>query len=169
VPREWQARELRVARGFKECRGLDTAQLDDIYQETVLPLLCRRYRSEEHLRNALRTGLKNRAKNLHRDERRHREILSQNAPSLYRTEQVREEQNTPELATLARQDRSTVLEFFNALDSDERCVFWLTADGMKYRAIAPELDMDVNKTRKAARSCEYKRERFQLIHKPHRR
>jgi RNA polymerase sigma factor (sigma-70 family) len=166
---EWQARELRVARGFRECRGLNTAQLEDIYQEAIFPLLGGRYWNEEHLCNALRDGIKKRALNMHRDERRRREILSENAPDLYLTALAREEQNTPELAALAQQDRSTVLKFFHTLGSDERCVFWLTADGMKYRAIAPELDMDVNKARRVSRSCEYKRERFQLIHKRGRR
>jgi RNA polymerase sigma factor (sigma-70 family) len=166
---EWQTRELRVACGFTECRGLNTAQLEDIYQETVLPLLRGHYRDQEHLCNALRDGLKKRALNMHRDERRRREILSENAPGLYRTEQAREEQNTPELAVLIRQYRSLILKFFTTLTPDEQRLFWLTADGMKYRAIASELDMDVNQARKAARSCEHKRERFRLIHKRHRR
>ena len=48
-------------RSFPECRGLSTEQLEDIYQETALALLRRPYDSEEHLRNALRTGLKHRA------------------------------------------------------------------------------------------------------------
>src|SRR5450759_1757780 len=55
---EWQQVELRIARAFAECRGLSTEQLEDLYQETVLALLPRRYESEEHLRNALRAGLK---------------------------------------------------------------------------------------------------------------
>jgi DNA-directed RNA polymerase specialized sigma24 family protein len=73
-------------------------------------------------------------------------------------------QKTPELAMLIRHDRSIILEFFTTLNPDEQRVFWLTADGMKYRAIASELDMDVNEARKVARSCERKRERFQLIY-----
>ncbi len=100
---EWQARELRVARGFRECCGLNTEQLEDLYQETALPLLSGHYLDEEHLCNALRDGVKKRALNMHRDERRRREILSQNAPSLSRTAQAREEQNTPELAVLIRE------------------------------------------------------------------
>ena len=55
---EWQKRELRIARGFAECRGLTTEQLEDLYQETALALYRRAYDSEEHLRNALRDGIK---------------------------------------------------------------------------------------------------------------
>jgi RNA polymerase sigma factor (sigma-70 family) len=161
---EWRARELRIARSFRECRGLNTEQLEDIYQETAVSLLHRHYQNEEHLRNALRDGFKKRALNMHRNRRRRGEILKQNAPSLLRSAQEREDQNTPELAALAQQDRSMILKFFTTLSSDEQCVFWLTADGMRYRAIAPELDMEVNEARKVARSCERKRERFQLIY-----
>ncbi|HLB21355.1 MAG TPA: hypothetical protein VK605_04560, partial [Solirubrobacteraceae bacterium] len=60
---EWQAQEIRLARGYAECRGLSTEQLEDIYQETSVALLSRPYQTEEHLRNALRTGLKHRALN----------------------------------------------------------------------------------------------------------
>ena len=105
---EWQPHELRIARGFAECRGLSAEQLEDIYQETAVSLLRRPYLNEEHLRNSLREGLKYRALNLHRDERRRGEILTQNAPGLHRRAEAREEQNTPELAALAAQDRLIV-------------------------------------------------------------
>lgn len=45
---EWQAREVRIARGFAECKGLGTEQIEDVYQETALALLERTYPSEEH-------------------------------------------------------------------------------------------------------------------------
>ena len=38
------------------------------------------------------------------------------------------------------------------------------AEGMRYRAIAPLLEIPVNEARKAARGCEAKRERFQLLY-----
>lgn len=161
---EWQAHELRIARSFNECHGLTTEQLEDLYQETVILLLRGSYRSEEHLRNALRDGFKKRALNVHRGRRRRGEILRQNAPSLIRSAQAHDDQNAPELAALAQQDRAIILKFFTTLNSDEQRVFWLTANGMRYRAIAPELDMEVNEARKVARSCGRKRERFQLIH-----
>jgi RNA polymerase sigma factor (sigma-70 family) len=161
---KWQARELRIARGFHECRGLSTEQLEDLYQETALALLNRPYRDEGHLRNALRTGLKHRALNLHRDERRRGEILVHSAPSLYRIARAREAEDGPEGAALARQDRLIVSEFLTELSAIEQRVFWLLAEGMRYRAIAPVLGIATNEARNAARACERKRERFQLLY-----
>ena len=50
---EWQAAEVAAAWRYPQCRGLSDAQLEDLYQETVLALLNRPFFSEEHLRNAL--------------------------------------------------------------------------------------------------------------------
>jgi RNA polymerase sigma factor (sigma-70 family) len=161
---EWQPHELRIARGFAECRGLGAEQLEDIYQETAVSLLRRPYLNEEHLRNSLREGLKYRALNLHRDERRRGEILTQNAPGLHRSAEAREEQNTPELAAVAAQDRLIIQEFLTELTPLEQRVFWLIAEGMRYRAIAPLLGIPTPEAQKASRSCERKRERFQLLY-----
>jgi RNA polymerase sigma factor (sigma-70 family) len=160
----WQARELRIARGFAECRGLSAEQLEDLYQETALALLTRAHRDERHLRGALRMGLKHRALKLHRDERRRGAILASSAPSLHRIAQAREARDGPEGATLAREDRLIVSEFLTELSELELRVFWLMAEGMRYRAIAPVLGIQTNEARNAARSCERKRERFQLLH-----
>src|SRR5665213_491997 len=161
---EWQAREVRVAHGFAQCRGLSTEQLEDLYQETALALLRGRFQSEEHLRNALRQGLKNRALNLHRDERGRTRILARNAPGMQLTAQARDAQNAPEGAALGRQDRLLVSEFLTELTAVEQRVFWLIAEGLRYRAIAPMLGIAMNDARKVARSCERKRERFQLLY-----
>ena len=161
---EWQSGELRLARSFAECRGLGHEQLEDLYQETALVLLERTYHSEEHLRNALRWGIKHRALHLHRDERRRGEILAQRAPELQLAAEGREEDHTPELAALIEQDRLLVAEFLSELSALERKVFWMMAEGMRYRAIAPVLEIPVNEARKAARSCERKRARFQLLY-----
>jgi RNA polymerase sigma factor (sigma-70 family) len=161
---EWQAQELRVARGFAECRGLNTEQLEDVYQETALALLRRPYLNEEHLRNALRKGLKHRALNLHRNERRRGEILAHRAPDLHLMAQADGSQNTPELAALAKQDRSIASEFLTELTDIEQRVFGLIVEGMQYRAIAPVLGIDINEARNVSRACERKRERFQLLY-----
>ena len=161
---EWQRGELRLARSFAECRGLGHEQLEDLYQETALVLLERPYHSEEHLRNALRWGIKHRALHLHRDERRRGEILAQRAPELQLAAEGREDDRTPELAALLAQDRLVVSEFLAELTELERRVFWLVAEGMRYRAIAPILDIPVNEARKASRACERKRARFQLLY-----
>jgi RNA polymerase sigma factor (sigma-70 family) len=161
---EWQARELRVAGGFAECRGLSTEQLEDVYQETALALRSRPYGTEEHLRNALRTGLKHRALNLRRDERRRGQILAHSAPSMHILAEARAGQDTPELAAVLRQDRLIVSEFLAELSAIEQRVFWLLAEGMQYRAIAPALGINLNAARNASRACERKRERFQLLY-----
>jgi RNA polymerase sigma factor (sigma-70 family) len=161
---EWQAPELRIARGFAECRGLGAEQLEDIYQETAVALLNRPYGSEEHLRNALRHGIKHRALNMHRDTRRRAQILQQSAPNMQRIAEASESQAGPEEAALQDQDRLIVREFLTELDELEQRVFWLIAEGMRYRAIAPVLSIPVNEARNASRSCERKRERFQLLY-----
>ncbi len=160
----WQSAELRLARCFGECRGLTHEQLEDLYQETALVLLMRSFHSEEHLRHALRWGIKHRALHHHRDERRRGEILAQRAPELTLAAERREAQRTPELAALLEDDRLIVTEFLAELSDLERHVFWLMAEGMRYRAIAPLLAVSVNEARKAARGCEAKRERFQLLY-----
>jgi RNA polymerase sigma factor (sigma-70 family) len=161
---EWQARELRVARGFAECRGLSTEQLEDIYQETALALYSRPYDSEEHLRNALRDGIKKRALRLHRDERRRGQILAHSAPGLRLMAEAREGQSAPEPAALAHEDRLIASEFLTELTKDERRVFGWLVEGLQYRAIASMLDLPVNDARNTARACARKRERFQLLY-----
>jgi RNA polymerase sigma factor (sigma-70 family) len=161
---QWQRTELRIARGFAECRGLTTEQLEDIYQDTALALLARPYATEEHLRNALRHGIKHRALNMHRDTRRRTQILAEHAPNIQRVAEGRASQAGPEQAALADQDRYIVREFLTELDELEQRVFWLIADGMRYRAIASALEIPVNEARNASRSCERKRERFQLLY-----
>ncbi len=161
---EWQSHELRVARGFTECRGLSTEQLEDIYQETALALYSRSYDSEEHLRNALRTGLKHRALNMHRDERRRGQILARSAPGLRLMAQASEVQSAPEPAALAHEDRLIISEFLTELNPVEQRVFWLLSENMQYRAIATALGIPVNQARNTARSCARKREHFQLLY-----
>jgi DNA-directed RNA polymerase specialized sigma24 family protein len=161
---EWQGRELRVARGFVECRGLSKEQLEDIYQETTLALYSRPYDSEEHLRNALRDGIKKRALRLHRDEHRHGQIRARSAPGLRLMAEAREEQSAPEPAVLAKEDRLLALEFKTELNEDEQRVFAWLVEGLQYRAVASVLNIPVNEARSTARSCERKRERFQLLY-----
>jgi DNA-directed RNA polymerase specialized sigma24 family protein len=158
----WQRREVQIARAFRECRGLSREQLEDIYQETAVALLGRSYSSEEHLRNALRTGLKHRALNLHRDQRRREQILAQNALRL--VQDAGRADGGSDRSVLIREDRLLASEFLTELTAIEQRVFWLLAEGTGYRAIAPTLGVAVNEARNAARSCERKRERFQLLY-----
>lgn len=159
---KWQRPELRIARGFSECKGLTAQELEDIYQDTVEVLLARRYASELHLRNALRAGLKHRALHFHRDEGRRFEILSEGTATFDVPE--RTGQDSTERAALIREDRLVVAEFLTELSPREQRVFWLMAEGMKYRLIAKVLSIETNAARNAARSCERKREHFQLLY-----
>jgi RNA polymerase sigma factor (sigma-70 family) len=161
---EWHAREIRLAHSFSECRGLSQEQLEELYQETSVALLTRRYQSEEHLLHALRTGIKRRALNLHRDERRHGRILAHSAPGMYAIAEAGAGEQTPELAAIVKQDRLIVAEFLTELSPVEQRVFWLLAEGMGYRSIAPALGLQLNAARSASRSVERKRERFQLLY-----
>lgn len=161
---KWQKRELRIARGFIECRGLTHDQLEEIYQETVVALYSRPYASEEHLQNALRMGIKQRALRLYRDERRRAQILARNAPALRAKLQSREEQNAPESAVVAHEDRLVATEFLAELTALERSVFGWLVEGLQYRAIASTLGIAENEARNAVRACERKRERFQLLY-----
>jgi RNA polymerase sigma factor (sigma-70 family) len=161
---EWQTSELRHMWRHPHCRGLSLAQLEDLYQETVLALLNRRFFNEEHLRNALRYGLCKRALHVHRDERRRSEILIEHAPEAHRIAMRRGEIDGPEQAALAREDGQIVLEFVAELTPLERQVYALEAEGLRYRAIAPIVRVEVNAARRASRSVQSKRKRFQLLH-----
>jgi RNA polymerase sigma factor (sigma-70 family) len=160
----WQAAEIRIARRFPECRGLSSEQLEDLYQETVIALLTRPYTSEAHLRNALRQGIKHRALNLHRDLRRRGQILAEHAPSIHRVAQESATRTSPEDMAMLGEDRRVILNFLAELDPFERQVFQLTAEGLRYRAIAKRVGVDVNEARRAARSVERKRIQFRLRH-----
>jgi DNA-directed RNA polymerase specialized sigma24 family protein len=155
----WQARELRLARSFRECQGLTRQALEDIYQDTVLDLLGRPYENEKHLRDALHAGLKMRALGSHSKASRREEI--ENHPQAYERSDAGD---SPERAALLREDRLIVAEFLAGLSAIEQRVFWLLAEGRKYRGIATALGIDINVARNAARACERKREHFQLLY-----
>jgi RNA polymerase sigma factor (sigma-70 family) len=162
---EWQPREVRVARGFYECAGLSLEQVEDLYQETAVALMGRRYESEEHLRRALRRGVKQRALREHRDERLRLGILVQHTPGLREAAQAGERESVPEDALLAGEDRLIAAEFLAALSATERRVFVLVAaEDLSYFAIGSALGIPAGRARAVTRSCERKRERFQVLY-----
>jgi RNA polymerase sigma factor (sigma-70 family) len=158
---EWQAEEVLAAQRYAECGRLSVEQLEEIYQETVIALMGRRYDNEDHARQALRLGIKHRAQHLYRDEHRRQEILSQ-AMTLESTGPHSED--STERTALIREDRMVVAEFLTELNPLEQKVFWLQAEGMKYRSIAKALGLEINTARNATRSCERKREHFQILY-----
>lgn len=161
---EWKAREVAAAGAMRECRGLRREQIEDIYQDSVEKLLPRSFASEEHLRNALRLAMRFRALNAHRNERGRRRRLEESAPGWRAAAQERASDFGPEAAALGQQDRLIVAEFLTELDPQEQRVFWHEAEGLRYRAIAQMLGIEINEARRVSRSVEKKRERFQLLY-----
>jgi RNA polymerase sigma factor (sigma-70 family) len=163
---EWHAREVRVAQGFFECAGLSLEQVEDLYQETAVALMGRPYESEQHLRRGLRRGIKQRALREHRDQRLRLGILAQSVPGLREAAaRAGEREGVPEQAVLAREDRLVVAEFLAALSAIERRVFVLLAEeDLSYFAIGSALGIPAGRARTVTRSCERKRERFQVLY-----
>ena len=131
----------------------------------MLALLRLPYYNEKHLCDALREGIKQRALNLHRDERSHEKILADNAPAIHAAQQARSADQTPEQLALAREDRLLITEFLAELTGrNELRVFWLVTEGMGYNRIAKILKIEANEARNTVAACERKRERFQKLH-----
>ena len=101
---------------------------------------------------------------MHRDERRHAEILDEHTPRIQLLAQTPENERAPEHLTLARADRLIVQEFLTELTMTERRVFALLAEGLRPHLIAASLGIAFNEARNAARACERKREHFQLLY-----
>jgi RNA polymerase sigma factor (sigma-70 family) len=161
---EWQAHEVALAGSYRECRGLTVEDIEDVYQQTVVALLDRDYEEVEHLRSALRIGIKRRALKYHRDQGRRRAILTTRRPGLQRLARLRADEELPEELALSSEERFVISEFLLELDRGEREVFVLAAEGLRYRMIARTLGIAINDARRASRACEQKRERFQLLY-----
>ncbi len=159
----WQSTELRLARRYGECRGLTPEQLEDLYQDTALALLRRSFQTMStcatRCAGASSTGryTSTATASAPADPHEHAPQLTDPATLASRT-------SRPEDAAVLDGDRVIVSEFLAELDALERRIFWLTAEGLRYRSIAPILGVDVNEARKAARSCEQKRQRFQILY-----
>jgi hypothetical protein len=159
----WRRSELRVARGFAECQDLGDEPLEDIYEETARALARRPYVSEEHLRNALRWGIRHRARHMHRDQPAPPDTRSHHQPCADRESQGREDGADNERAALAYQDRQIVSDFLAELTTAERHALVLLAGGGEHHTVAPILGIGLDDARGASRTCERKRERFQLL------
>lgn len=161
----WRSRELLSARGWRQCRGVSTEQLEDIYQDTSLVLLDRAYNDEEHLSYGLRAGIRMRALGIRREEISHEQILISNADELGLLAQARAMLDRPERAFLALQDRLLACEFMTALTDTETYVFCLLAEGMGHNRIARLMGVDPNEARRVVRSCERKCKQFETLYR----
>ncbi|MHB1836023.1 MAG: RNA polymerase sigma factor [Solirubrobacteraceae bacterium] len=162
----WRAQELSRAQRLRECGGASLAEVQELYDATVMALISReqRYASEEHLRHALREGVRLRALRLHRDRATRAKVLAKAAPLLHGEGQERAWRSQPERAALARQDDELAGEFIAELSALERKVFALVAEGRSWRAIATALAIPETTARSATRSCERKRKRFVTLY-----
>jgi RNA polymerase sigma factor (sigma-70 family) len=162
-----QAQELRVARSFRECRGLTTEELEDVYQDSALALMGERFENERHLRNELRIAIKYRALHVHRDERRHQRIHHERAADIHILASARPAEQNPEDLALAGEDRRIIVEFLAELDATQQKVFWLAVENgthTGYHRIALALGISNSQARNALRACEQKRERWLLLY-----
>lgn len=159
-----KSREVKLAGAFTECRGLNDAQLEDLYQETMFALLHRPFNDERHLRRALRDGIKKRALNLHRDEARRAELRAETAPGIHALEAARSAEESPEQYVLLAQDKLIAREFLSELTVFERRVCGLMVEGLGFNSIAKTLDVPVNEARNATSACERKLERFRVLY-----
>lgn len=156
--------EVRLARSFRECRGLTVEQIEDIHQETVLALLSRNHESELHLAHALRVGIKQRALRLHRDTRRRLQILHAHARTVGQSTSAVQEEQDPAIEAGRRVERKLSVSFLAGLDALERELFMLDAlEGAKYRAAATVLGVDLQAARRASRRAERKRAMFECL------
>jgi DNA-directed RNA polymerase specialized sigma24 family protein len=156
--------ELRIAHTFKECSSIGGVDIEELFDATTSALLARRFESEDHLRYALRLGIKRRALNLYRDRAIHSRILEQAAPAMRASREEQAWREAPERACIAREDEFLAAEFLAQLTKRQREVFALIANGRRGRAIATELKIDPNVARNEIRFCEYERQRFLTIY-----
>src|ERR1700722_10401383 len=161
---DWRASELRSIGGWVQCRGLSADQLEDVYQETVVELLGRDHKDEEHLRYALRSGIRMRAMNMRRDGRGREGILAAREPELRLLADARQALEQPEQIVLAEQDRLIAWEFMTELSDAEKRIYELVAEGMGAGRIARTRGIQVNDARRLMGVCERKRQTFQRLY-----
>ncbi len=152
--------ELRIARTFKECAGHGVAEIEELFDDTATALLLRDLKSEDHLRNALRLGIKLRALKLHRDRARHSRILEQALSAMRSDREMEAWREDPERALVAYEDKALAAEFFVQLTKPQRKVFALIAEDRSRDAIATRLKINLNTARNEMRLCEHERELF---------
>lgn len=149
-----RAHELRLARGFKECRDMAPEQIEDLYQDTILALLRRPHRNAEHVLCALRIGIKQRANKAHRDERRRLEILRENAAGIERVAQAKQDDDGPERRALISEQRQAALLVLEQMGGLERRVFVAyVVYGLGYAAIAELYGLSAGDVRQAVRGA----------------
>jgi DNA-directed RNA polymerase specialized sigma24 family protein len=161
---EWREHELARAKRTRVCGGLGIEQLEDVYQDTTEALLGRAFQNEEHLRYALRQGIRYRALDAHRNRRRHARIWGRAARGMQVLARVTQEEQSAEALLLAEEDRLFASEFLAELSGEEASVYWLmSVEHLGHINIARALGIPTTQARNTMRVCERKRERFQTV------
>ena len=160
----WRRGELAAARYFKECGGASSSDLEELFDGTATALLERDYESTDHLRAALRRGIKLRALRLHRDRATRQRTLERAAPTIHAEQTWHARQIEPESELLAHEDKAIICEFLADLTQVECQVFVLVSEGNSWRAIGTALSLPKNEARNAVRACERKRGRFLTLY-----
>ncbi len=138
--------------------------VEELFDVTTSALLAGLFESEDHLRYALRLGIRLRALRLHRDRATHSRILEQAAPAMLASREEQAWRENPERACIARENALLAAEFLAQLTKSQRKVFALMANGRSWRAVATELKIDPNVARNKMRFCEHERQRFLTIY-----
>jgi DNA-directed RNA polymerase specialized sigma24 family protein len=154
----WRNAELE--RFTLEWRTLSYAELEELYSETMIPLLERPYRTEGQLRRAVREGMQYRALNAYNTELRHREIEAESEQGVSALRAARSAEETPERIALARQDELLLNELVRELTPFQRQVFEHASDGQGYKKIAAALGVPTAQARSATRACQSKGKTF---------
>jgi hypothetical protein len=154
----WRTGELE--RSTREWRTLSYAELEDLYSETTILLLARRYRNEGQLRHALRKGMQYRALTAYNTALRHREIIAESGQGMSALLAARSAEETPEKLALARQDELLLNELVRELTPFQRQVFEHASHGEKYKKIATTLGVPTAQARSATRACQSKGKTF---------
>ncbi|HEX8745138.1 MAG TPA: sigma-70 family RNA polymerase sigma factor [Thermoleophilaceae bacterium] len=132
----WRPEVLRRMRGRRLWCDLPPAEHEDQFQDVAMVLCTRRFRSEEHVRRALWTGLGFRAKDFWKAGRR-REL---SVGELFEQVAADERADGVEEAATVAADSRVVDDCLSELDARERAVYRLVkGDELSRRSVARRL------------------------------
>ena len=157
-------REIALAKSYRECQGLTTDQLEDLFQDTAIALLARPFQNAEHLYRALRDGMKRRALFAHRTERSRRGIRARRALDIQKLAHAQANESDPERILLASEDKYLIEEFATELSPSEQRLLWLTAEGVSTRRLAKAMGVSAEELYATKVTYERKRENYTLLY-----
>ncbi len=157
-------RELTLAEGYRECRGLSRDQLEDLFQDTAIKLLDRPFTDALHLYRALRIGIKKRALNVHRNERARRATHIRRALDIQTLAHAQAGESDPERILLASEDKYLIKEFATELSPNEQRLLRLTAEGVSTRRLAKALEVSPEQLYAIKVTYERKRENYTTLY-----